>query len=112
MPQISDQRSTATTVTVANIVAGDRFEFPPAGKMTKIRGGIVAALSGGVATFSVGERIIAENYVIPVELDEGVVARDRDYNWGAVALPGERIVVSVTNNNALALVTTLLLELS
>jgi len=112
MPQISDQRTTATTVTVANLVAGNRFEFPPANKMTKIRGGIVGDRNLGVATFSVGERIISENYVIPIELDSGVVARDRDYNWGAVALPGERIVVSVTNNNAMALVTTLLLELS
>ena len=112
MPQISDQRTTATTVTVANLVAGNRFEFPPAGKMTKIRGGIVSDVALVVATFSVGERIIAENYVVPVEGAAGVVARDRDYNWGAVALPGERIVVSITNNAVGNAVTTLLLELS
>lgn len=112
MPQISDQRATATTVTVANIITGNRFEFPPAGRVTRIRGGIVSDVASVVATFSIGERIVSENYIVPIESAVGVVSRDRDYNWVAVAKPGERIVVSLTNNNAGTATTTLLLELS
>lgn len=112
MPTISDTRTIATTVTIANVVSGNRFEFPPAGRVTRIRGGIVSDLPSVVATLSVGERIISENYPVPIEQAAGVVSRDRDYNWVAVARPGERIVVSVTNNNAASATPTLLLELS
>lgn len=112
MPIISDTRSTATGITVDNIVSGNRFEFPPAGRLTRIIGGIVSALPSVVATFSVGDRILAENYVVPIETAVGVVAPDRDYNWSAVAKPGERIVVSLTNNNAAAAQTTLFLNLT
>ncbi len=112
MPVISDTRSTATTVTVDNIINGNRFEFPPGGRLTRIIGGIVSDVASVVATFSVGDRILAENFVVPIESAVGVVAPDRDYNWSAVAKPGERIVVSVTNNNAAAAQTTLFLNLT
>jgi len=112
MPIISDRRTTATTVTVDNIISGNRFEFPPAGRLTRIIGGLVSDLADVVATFSVGDRILAENYIVPVESAVGVVAPDRDYNWSAVAKPGERIVVSLTNNNAASATTTLFLNLT
>jgi len=112
MPTISDTRTIATTVRVANAIAGNRFEFPPNGRITSIRGGIVCDVPLVLATFSVGDRIISENYPVPVESAVGVVSRDRDFNWLANAQPGERIVVDITNNAAGDAVTTLLLELN
>jgi len=112
VPLITDQQSVAANATIANAIAGDRFEFPPGGKITKIRGGIVADATGMTATFSVGDRIIAENYPVPVEEAVGVVSKLRDFNWQANAKPGERIVVQLVNTTAGALVTTLLLELT
>ena len=64
------------------------------------------------ATFSVGDRIIVEDYPVPVEAAAGVVSRDRDFNWLANAQPGERIVVSLSNGNAATATTTMLLELN
>ena len=112
MPSISDTRSTATGVRVANLIAGNRFEFPPGGRITSIRGGIVSNVNDVLATFSVGDRIIVEDYAVPVESAVGVVSRDRDFNWLANAQPGERIVVSLQNNNVGAAQSTLLLELN
>lgn len=111
MPTISDSRSTAATTVVANVVSGNRFEFLPPGRVTRLRGGMVCDIGGVTATFSIGDRIIAEDYVLPVESAVGVVARDRDYNWIANGKPGERVVVSVNNATAFAAQTTLLLEL-
>ncbi len=112
MPIISDTRTSATGVTVANIVAGSRFEFPPGNRITRLIGGIVSSVSNVIATFSVGDRIIAENYTVPVEVAAGVVSPDRDFNWRATASPGERIVVSTTNNNAGNAIVTLYLDLT
>lgn len=112
MPLITDTRLVGIAATVANIVAGSRFEFPPAGRATSIIGGIVSALPLVTCTFSVGDRIIVEDYPVPVESAVGVVAVDRDFNLRAVAKPGERIVVSVTNGNAAAAQITLLLNLN
>ncbi len=112
MPLITSRDVTATGVTVANLVAGNRFEFPPQGKFTSIIGGIVSDLPLVTATFSVGDRIIVEDYPVPVEAALGVVAVDRDFNLRAVAKPGERIVIAITNGNAATATTTLLLNLN
>lgn len=112
MPLISIANVTLTLVTNPNVVAGDRFEFPPAGKFTTIVGGIVSDVADVLATFSVGDRVIVENYVVPIESAVGVVAVDRDFNFRAVAKPGERIIVSITNNNAATATTALLLNLN
>jgi len=111
MPNISKRAAVATTVTVANVVSGDRFEFSPPGRITRIRGGVVGSATGLLATFSIGDRIIAEDYIVPVETAVGVVSRDRDYNWQANAKPGERIVVAISNPSGGTLSYTLLLEL-
>lgn len=111
MPNISKRAAVATTVVVANVVSGDRFEFSPPGRITRLRGGIVGSATGLLATFSIGDRIISEDFIVPVEQAIGVIARDRDYNWVANAKPGERIVVSVSNPTGGSLTYTLLLEL-
>ncbi len=112
MPTISLSTSVPANSTLGNIVNGNRFEFPPGGRITSIIGGIVAAATGVTASLSVGDRIISEDFQIPVQIAPGVVSRDRDFNWSASAKPQERIVVSLTNTTGGALVVTTLLELN
>jgi len=66
---------------------------------------------GLTATLSVGDRIIAEGYIVPVAGQLGLVSRQNDFNFLGAAYPGERITLAVTNGTGAAILATSLLEL-
>jgi len=112
MPVMTVRTSLAAAASAANIFTGNLFEYPPGGKITRIRGGAVADVNLGTATLTVGDRIIAQDYPVPVEAREGVVSRQDDFNWVTAARPGERMSCALLNGNAAASVITVLLELN
>ena len=111
MPSISFSTSIAANSTDPNVLATSRFEYTPPGRVTRIRGGITTTATGLTATLSAGDRIIAENYVVPVAGTVGLVSRQNDFNFLGSAMPGERLSLSVTNSTVGPLVATSLIEL-
>lgn len=99
------------TSTDANVLANSRFEYTPAGRVTRIRGGVTTTATGLTATLSVGDRIIAEDYVVPVAGQVGLVSRQNDFNFLGTAMPGERLTLAITNSTGGPLTATVVLEL-
>lgn len=111
MPAISGSASLLTLTTNPNVFANSRFEYTPSGRVTRFRGGITTTATGLQATLSVGDRIIVEDYPVPVAGTVGLVSRQNDFNFLGTAMPGERLTLSVTNVSGGTLVATFLLEL-
>lgn len=111
MPTINDSTSIAANSTNQNVIANSRFEYTPPGRVTRIRGGITTTATGLTATLSVGDRILSEDYVVPVAGQVGLVSRQNDFNFLGTAKPGERLTLAVTNTTGGVLVATTVLEL-
>jgi len=72
---------------------------------------VTTTATGLTATLSVGDRIIVEDYIVPVAGQVGLVSRQNDFNFLGTAMPGERLTLAITNSTGGALVATSILEL-
>ncbi len=101
MAVISGSQSIGIAATVQNLLAGDIFEFLRADSTVKL--GVVAELNLAVATFKIGDAIVFENSPLSVEVAAGAgVTANRDMKYVDAGRGGERLTLTVTNNNAAA----------
>lgn len=100
MPLLTDRRSVAANTTVDNVLAGKEYEFMPFDGGVEF--GIVAAATGVQATVVSGTDILMRNGAIS-EANRFPVYPD-DFSLSDVAGQGERLIVSIINTTAGAIV--------
>ena len=100
MPTIYNNTDIATTVTVANLIAGEINEFLGADSVVRL--GALSELTGMLITFIIDDVIIVNGQFVPVgganvppQDPENVIVEDGGEQ-------GDRMVLSATNNNAAA----------
>lgn len=104
---------------VANVLAGNRFEFLP--RMSHVAIYMIAHVSGdpdnivgvtnlATATVSFGNVVLADAAVVPPS-DRGV-RRNEHLMVAGIGDGGDRLIISLTNGTAIAIEVVLLLEIT
>lgn len=101
MPQIMGSTSLATGVTDNNVLSGLLFErVGGRGAQIKLYGAITTSGNYGEATVTLiaGSDVLVQNAVVPERTTGPQVPEDAVA--AGVALPGDQLVLSITNNGA------------
>lgn len=100
MPTIQKEVSVAAGATNSNILSGSAFEYPERNAIVSL--GITAAATGTFATVQAGGEVIMEESAPIVKTVMPVVPDDYVLNFAAVQ--GRRLIVSVRNPTAGAVI--------
>lgn len=105
--------SIGANATVANILAGELFEFLDADSIVRLWATAPSAGAQGVLTgrFTIGPQVISNLFNIPNELIAGAGPDvERQQLAQSTGLRGERLVVAITNTTGAAVLSTVLLS--
>lgn len=100
MPILTDRRSVAANATVDNVLSGKEYEFLPFDAALEF--GIVAAATGMQTTVVSGTDVLTRN--APISETNRFPVYPDDFTLSDVAAQGERIIVSLLNTTAGAIV--------
>lgn len=101
MPRMVDAaRSVAANAVTGNIFAGQLYEFPPGASAVRLYS--VAAAPGILVTFTIGGLVIVQDQEISGANRFPIIPDDFVAEFGAA--PGDRIIVTLRNRTAAAIV--------
>jgi len=105
MPTMTDVRSVAANTTVANILAGKTNEFLTADSIVRVGAVAAAAGAGMFMSLLIGDVVIVNDQELGLASVAGAMPRDpEDIVVDDVGQAGDRLVMSLRNSTALAIV--------
>lgn len=101
MPVVRDVQTINAGVTVANIMAGNRYEFLPAPALVRIYAVCDTVAEGeGLLTFSLTNAVLAD--AAPVPVVTGGPNRNENLLAEEAGVKGDRVIIALQNTAAAA----------